>query len=106
MTDPYRMPKTPWITCHDGSRKAFGFTCERCGVSEPRPVLPIPISRFLRLSRDFTEEHKRCLLAGPGAQRHQPAIADNTPAPIKDSENEMGLAQSPRESAGDEEALS
>lgn len=44
----------------DGSRDDGGAYCERCGVEDPRPPMPLPVSAFVKWCEYVLERHRGC----------------------------------------------
>ena len=49
-----------WILASDGSGgRPVGFYCERCG-EEVKVDLPMSVEKYIKYSRRFINDHKRC----------------------------------------------
>jgi len=58
--------RTDWVISSDGSnpKYPFGFACLRCGVIE-KITSPMLVNEYLRRSRAFLKQHKKCKADAP-----------------------------------------
>jgi hypothetical protein len=52
---------TPWVVVASGdSRWPYRFTCERCGVFQDPPRLPMELVAFIAVMDTFSAAHAEC----------------------------------------------